>query len=213
MDRMNFYKCNLIFIGLVRVQGLTYSFHKSFILDTRYLTLKSLLFIPPFLFSENNMKRTFFIQDLECGTIESDIFLPCLEYTFLLFFAIRIIHQRGVVLYSKILQQCRVIIIIIGEIEEKQNAKRKRLRTLHLKKKIVVIKSRTTIAVASEQKRQEKQTFVSALLSSLIYQAWLSTLMAYLLTREISISYEFSSRYFHSDVSVIYVVKAKIPSI
>ena len=32
------------------------------------------------------MKRTFFIQDLECGTIESDIFLPCLEYTFLLFF-------------------------------------------------------------------------------------------------------------------------------
>ena len=104
MDRMNFYKCNLIFIGLVRVQGLTYSFHKSFILDTRYLTLKSLLlFIPPFLFLENNIKRTFFIQDLECGTIESDIFLPCLEYTFLLFFAIRIIHQRGVVLYSKIL--------------------------------------------------------------------------------------------------------------
>ena len=76
MDRMNFYKCNLIFIGLVRVQGLTYSFHKSFILDTRNLTLKNLLlFIPPFLFSENNMKRTFFIQDLECGTMESDIFL------------------------------------------------------------------------------------------------------------------------------------------
>ena len=47
---------------------------------------KSSSFYPTFPFLENNMKRTFFIQDLECGTIESDIFLPCLEYTFLLFF-------------------------------------------------------------------------------------------------------------------------------
>ena len=59
MDRMNFYKCNLIFIGLVRVQGLTYSFHKSFILDTRYLTLKSLFYSTFPFFREQYEKDVF----------------------------------------------------------------------------------------------------------------------------------------------------------
>ena len=148
MDRMNFYKCNLIFIGLVRVQqGLTYSFHKrleSFFghqILWEYLTFWSLLF----LFSENNIKRTFFIQDLECGTIESDIFLACLEYTFLLFFRNNTLEGCSIVFQDTIVVQSHHHHL------EKKNAKRKRLRTLHLKKKIVVIKSPTTIAVASEQ--------------------------------------------------------------
>ena len=148
MDRMNFYKCNLIFIGLVRVQqGLRYSFHKrleSFFghqILWEYLTFWSLLF----LFSENNIKRTFFIQDLECGTIESDIFLACLEYTFLLFFRNNTLEGCSIVFQDTIVVQSHHHHL------EKKNAKRKRLRTLHLKKKIVVIKSPTTIAVASEQ--------------------------------------------------------------
>ena len=92
-------------------------------------------------FIENNIKRTFFIQDLECGTIESDIRTSSYWNIHFSFFS----QYTNTLVY-------RIVAESSSSLLSKRKCK-KRLRTLHLKKKIVVIKSPTTIAVASEQKR------------------------------------------------------------